>query len=72
MNWSENGKISILFILFVAQILGCYLGNVCKSKLNNKFSSIPDVFGKMHPILYIVQIPVKQQIHSALTACQSA
>ena len=52
-NWSESGKTGRLFILFVAQILGCYLGNVRKSKLNDKFSSIPDVLGEMRPIRYI-------------------
>ena len=41
-NWSESGKTGRLFILFVAQILGCYLGNVRKTKLSDKFSSIPE------------------------------
>lgn len=52
-NWSESGKTGRLFILFVAQILGCYLGNVRKTKLSDKFSSIPDVLGEMRPIRYI-------------------
>ena len=52
-NWSENGKTGRLFILFVAQILGCYLGNIRKTKLNEDFDSIADVLGEMRPIRYI-------------------
>ena len=52
-NWSESGKTGRLFILFVAQILGCYLGNIRKSKLEDQFDSIADVLGEMRPIRYI-------------------
>ena len=52
-NWSESGKTGRLFILFVAQILGCYLGNVRKTKLEDQFDSIADVLGEMRPIRYI-------------------
>ena len=52
-NWSESGKTGRLFILFVAQILGCYLGNIRKAKLNEDFDSIADVLGEMRPIRYI-------------------
>lgn len=52
-NWSESGKTGRLFILFVAQILGCYLGNIRKTKLNEDFDSIADVLGEMRPIRYI-------------------
>ena len=52
-NWSESGKTGRLFILFVAQILGCYLSNVRKDKLNDKYDSVADVLGEMRPIRYI-------------------
>lgn len=52
-NWSESGKTGRLFILFVAQILGCYLGNVRSTKLSESFASIPDVLNEMRPIRYI-------------------
>ena len=52
-NWSESGKTGRLFILFVAQILGCYLGKIRKTKLNEDFDSIADVLGEMRPIRYI-------------------
>ena len=58
-NWSESGKTGRLFILFVAQILGCYLGNIRKSKLSESFDSIPDVLNEMRPIRYI-EHPNKQ------------
>lgn len=52
-NWSESGKTGRLFILFVAQILGCYLGNIRKTKLADAFDSIADILGEMRPIRYI-------------------
>lgn len=52
-NWSESGKTGRLFILFVAQILGCYLGNIRKAKLEDQFDSIADILGEMRPIRYI-------------------
>lgn len=42
-----------MFILFVTQIIGCYLGNVRRSKQSDKFSSIPDVLAEMRAIRYI-------------------
>lgn len=48
-----HGKNCRLFILFVAQILGCYLSNVRKDKLNDKYDSVADVLGEMRPIRYI-------------------
>lgn len=52
-NWSESGKTGRLFILFVAQILGCYLSNIRKTKLEKDFDSIYDILGEMRPIRYI-------------------
>ena len=52
-NWSESGKTGRLFILFVAQILGCYLSNVRKEKLDDVYDSVSDVLGEMRPIRYI-------------------
>ena len=52
-NWSEGGKTGRLFILFVAQILGCYLSNVRKNKLDDAYDSVADVLGEMRPIRYI-------------------
>ena len=52
-NWSESGKTGRLLILFVAQILGCYLANVRKEKLSDSFDSILDVLNEMRPIRYI-------------------
>ena len=54
-NWSESGKTGRLSILFVAQILGCYLANVRKTKLADEFESIADVLGEMRTIRYIEQ-----------------
>ena len=51
-NWSEGGKAGRLFILFVAQILGCCLGNACAVKLE-KYDSIAAVLNEMRPIRYI-------------------
>lgn len=52
-NWSESGKTGRLFILFVAQILGCYLSNIRKTKLDKDFDSIYDILGEMRPVRYI-------------------
>lgn len=52
-NSSELGKEGRLFVLFVAQIIGCYLANVRKEKLNDKFHSIQDVLNEMRPIRFI-------------------
>ena len=50
---SELGKEGRLFILFVAQILGCYLAHIRKVKLKDQFSSIQDILNEMRPIRYI-------------------
>ena len=52
-NWSESGKTGRLFILFVAQILGCYLSNIRATKLKDRFGSIHDVLDEMRPIRYV-------------------
>ena len=52
-NWSESGKTGRLFILFVAQVLECYLSNMRATKLKDEFDSIPDVLNEMRPIRYI-------------------
>lgn len=52
-NWSESGKTGRLFILFVAQIIGCYLSNIRKTRLQDDFDSTLDVLGEMRPIRYI-------------------
>ena len=40
-------------ILFVTQILGCYLAHIRKEKLKDQFSSIQDILNEMRPIRYI-------------------
>ena len=50
---SELGKEGRLFVLFVAQILGCYLAHIRKEKLSDQFHSIQDVLNEMRPIRYI-------------------
>ena len=52
-NWSEGGKAGRLLILFVSQILGCYLSHIRRSKLSEHFSSLLDVLNEMRPIRYI-------------------
>ena len=52
-NWSESGKTGRLFILFVAQVLGCYLSNIRATKLKDEFDSISDILNEMRPIRYI-------------------
>ncbi|WP_435645230.1 hypothetical protein [Butyricicoccus porcorum] len=52
-NSTELGKEGRLFVLFVAQILGCHLTYVRKVKLNDNFHSIQDVLNEMRPIRYI-------------------
>ena len=48
-NSSELGKEGRLFVLFVAQIMGCYLANVRKEKLSDKYHSIQDILNEMRP-----------------------
>ncbi len=52
-NWSEEGKTGRLLVLFVSQILGCYLSYIRKSKLSDHFDSVSDVLNEMRPIRYI-------------------
>ncbi|MGN1232943.1 MAG: transposase, partial [Candidatus Cryptobacteroides sp.] len=52
-NSTELGKEGRLFILFIAQIMGCYLANVRKKNLSGSFHSIQDVLYEMRPIRYI-------------------
>ena len=52
-NSSELGKEGRLFVLFVAQVLGCYLAYVRKAQLKDQFSSIQDILNEMRPIRYI-------------------
>ena len=52
-NSSELGKEGRLFVLFVAQVLGCYLAHVRKEQLKDQFSSIQDILNEMRPIRYI-------------------
>ena len=52
-NSTELGKEGRLFVLFVAQIIGCYLAYVRKDKLNEQFHSIQEILNEMRPIRYI-------------------
>ena len=52
-NWSESGKTGRLFVLFVSQIIGCYLANIRKVKLAEAFDSMADVLNEMRSIRYI-------------------
>ena len=52
-NSSELGKEGRLFVLFVAQILGCYLAYKRKEELKTQFHSIQDILNEMRPIRYI-------------------
>lgn len=46
---TETGKIGRSFILFVAQIMGCYLSHVRKTKLAEQFHSVA-MLNEMRPI----------------------
>ena len=52
-NWSELGKEGRLLILFVGQIIGCYMANVRKTKLDKEFRSLQSLLDEMRPIRYI-------------------
>ena len=52
-NWSEDGKNGRQFILFVAQILGCCLSHIRKTKLAEHFDSTEAVLNEMRPIRYV-------------------
>lgn len=47
---TESGKIGRAFILFCAQIMGCYLSHIRKTKLSEHFDSIADILNEMRPI----------------------
>ena len=40
MHWSELGKEGRLLILFVSQIIGCYMANIRKTMLSKEFHSL--------------------------------
>ena len=40
-------------MLFVAQVIGCYLAHIRKTKLKSQFSSIQDILNEMRPIRYV-------------------
>ena len=52
-NWSQLGKEGRLLILFVSQIIGCYLSYIRKTKLSKDFHSVQSVLDEMRPIRYI-------------------
>ena len=52
-NWSEPGKEGRLLVLFVAQIIGCYMAYIRKTKLDKDFRSLQSVLDEMRPIRYI-------------------
>ena len=52
-NWSELGKEGRLLILFVSQIIGCYIAYVRKTKLDKDYHSLQSVLDEMRPIRYV-------------------
>ena len=52
-NWSELGKEGRLLILFVSQIIGCYMAYIRKTKLRKEFHSLQSILDEMRPIRYI-------------------
>ena len=52
-NWSELGKEGRLLILFVSQVIGCYLAYVRKTTLYKDYHSLQSVLDEMRPIRYI-------------------
>ena len=52
-NWSELGKEGRLLILFVSQVIGCYLAYIRKTKLYKDYHSLQSVLDEMRPIRYI-------------------
>lgn len=49
-NWSELGKEGRLLILFVSQVIGCYMAYIRKTKLNKDFHSLQSILDEMRPI----------------------
>ncbi len=52
-NWSELGKEGRLLILFVSQVIGCYMAYIRKTKLSKEFHSLQSILDEMRPIRYI-------------------
>ena len=52
-NWSELGKEGRLLILFVSQIIVCYMAYIRKTKLSKEFHSLQSILDEMRPIRYI-------------------
>lgn len=52
-NWSELGKEGRLLVLFVSQVIGCYIANIRKTKLYKDYHSLQSVLDEMRPIRYI-------------------
>lgn len=49
-NWSELGKEGRLLILFVSQVIGCYMAYIRKTKLSKDFHSLQSILDEMRPI----------------------
>ena len=49
-NWSELGKEGRLLILFVSQVIGCYMAYIRKTKLNKDSHSLQSILDEMRPI----------------------
>lgn len=52
-NWSELGKEGRLLILFVAQVIGCHIAYIRKTKLSKDYHSLQSVLDEMRPIRYV-------------------
>ncbi len=52
-NWSELGKEGRLLILFVSQVIGCYIAYIRKTKLFKDYHSLQSVLDEMRPIRYV-------------------
>ena len=52
-NWSELGKEGRLLILFVSQVIGCYMAHIRKTKLDREFHSLQSVLDEMRTIRYV-------------------
>lgn len=52
-NWSELGKEGRLLILFVSQVIGCYIAHIRKTKLDKDYHSLQSVLDEMRPIRYV-------------------
>jgi len=61
-NWSELGKEGRLLILFVSQVIGCYIAHIRKTKLDKDYHSLQSVLDEMRPIRYIEHPNTKPMI----------